>query len=455
MVFSSLIFIYAFLPLSLLCYKICKTKKAQNIILLVFSLVFYAWGEPIYVALLMLVAFISWLGGMLIEREESESKRKAILLFVSILELLPIAFFKYFGFFWEVFGPVPEFIKNIALPIGISFYTFQLITYDVDIYRKEAKAQSSYFNVLLYAALFHQCIAGPIVRYKSISYELFTERSEIRLEEGILRFTTGLAKKAVLANACGALAESILVGEISSMTVLSSWLGAISYTLQIYLDFSAYSDMAIGMGLMLGLTYPENFNYPYISASVTEFWRRWHISLSTFFRDYVYIPMGGNRCSKPRWIFNMLLVWALTGLWHGASWNFVLWGLYYFAFLMLEKLLMSKFLGKFKVLNHIYLLLVVIIGWVLFYFTDISKAFMLIGNMFGTLGNVFSDYISITVLENNIFLLLFSAFVCTPIPAKLIRKIPDRFGIIPVVLLLIATCALVGDSFNPFIYFRF
>lgn len=310
MVFSSLIFLYAFLPLSLIVYSLCKSIRAKNIALLVFSLIFYAWGEPVYVLLLMFMALCSWFCALRVEYSETEKAAKLWVAVSVVIDLILIGFFKYAGMFFSLFGEIPDFVSRIALPIGISFYTFQLMTYVIDVYREDAEARESYLDVLLYAALFHQCIAGPIVRFKTISRELYVKRNTKDLLPGIARFAVGLAKKTLLANPCGALADSILLtkGSLEGMTVLASWLGALAYTLQIYLDFSAYSDMAIGMGKMIGLHYMENFNYPYISGSVTEFWRRWHISLSTFFRDYVYIPLGGNRCSTPRMLFNMFVV---------------------------------------------------------------------------------------------------------------------------------------------------
>ena len=484
MVFSSLLFVYAFLPLSLLVYYICPDRRSKNISLLVFSLIFYAWGEPKYVLLLMFMAASSWYCALRIaEARYYETARNYLIASIAI-DVALIGFFKYLPLICSIFGPVPPFVARIALPIGISFYTFQLMTYVVDVYRGDAEAQDSYWNVLLYAALFHQCVAGPIVRYKTLAHELFRSRKPGKdFLPGIRRFTVGLAKKALLANPCGALADQLLLsGAVASdaslfaqnlshlqgLTVMESWLGAAAYMLQIYLDFSAYSDMAIGMGWMLGFHYPENFNYPYISRSITDFWRRWHMSLSTFFRDYVYIPLGGNRVSLPRWLLNLFVVWALTGLWHGASWNFVLWGLYYFVFLVAEKLLLKKLFGRLKVLPHVYALFVVLCGWVLFRFTDVRLAWQVLRNLFGLNGNRFADFISTTVLENNLYLLLVSVVACTPLVKRLSDELARRWReagsqtweiirscVIPVVLLLLATCSLVGDSYNPFIYFQF
>ena len=478
MVFSSLIFLYAFLPLSLLSYTLCRTLRGKNISLLVFSLIFYAWGEPKYVLLLMLMAAVDWFCALWIEGSDSRAAKRFWLTVAVVIDLALIGFFKYSGLICSLFGEVPPFIQRIALPIGISFYTFQLMTYVVDVYRGDAAAERAYWHVLLYAALFHQCIAGPIVRYNSIAEELFTARSGAEeLTDGIRRFTTGLAKKALLANPCGALADAILLTDatasdpalflenlqhLKGVSVLGAWMGMAAFMLQIYLDFSAYSDMAIGMGKMLGLHYPENFRYPYTAKSVTEFWRRWHMSLSRFFRDYVYIPLGGNRCSTPRMVLNTLIVWALTGLWHGASWNFVLWGLYYFVFLMLERSFLKKILKKQRILPHVYLVLVVFFGWILFHFTDIRLGWTVVRGLFGLNGNAFSDFNALTMLQNNLFLLLVSAVGCTP----LIKRVSDWFAyspvwegcrraLVPVLFLLLSTCALVGESYNPFLYFQF
>ena len=327
MVFSSLIFLYAFFPLSLLGCVLCRTKAQRNTVLLISSLIFYAWGEPVYVLLLMFMALSSWLCALRVVQGATRAARRGWVAVSCAVDILLIGFFKYAGLVCSVFGPVPDFISRIALPIGISFYTFQLLTYVVDVYRGDAPAQRRYRDVLLYAALFHQCIAGPIVRYKTIGAELFGEApAKCEWAPGVSRFCIGLAKKALLANPCGALADALILPNpaadaaavsaaaetLSKQSVLGLWLGVAAYALQIYLDFSAYSDMAIGMGKMLGLHYPENFNYPYIAGSVKDFWRRWHMTLSTFFRDYVYIPLGGSRRGTGRWIFNMLVVWALT-----------------------------------------------------------------------------------------------------------------------------------------------
>ena len=486
MVFSSLIFLYAFFSLSLAAYALCKTQKAQNVVLLIFSLIFYAWGEPKYVLLLMFMALTSWICALGVDRAEGMGAKRFWVALTAVIDIGLIGYFKYAGLICSVFGTVPDFIRSIALPIGISFYTFQLLTYVIDVYRGDAPAQKSYWNVLLYAALFHQCIAGPIVRYKTIDQELFSGAPrKPEWSAGVSRFTAGLAKKVLLANPCGALAETMILSDsvaaditqlaanmetLGKLPVLGAWLGLIAYALHIYLDFSAYSDMAIGMGRMIGLHYLENFNYPYISRTVTEFWRRWHMSLGTFFRDYVYIPLGGSRCSKPRMVFNTLVVWALTGLWHGASWNFLLWGLWFFLFLMIERFLLKGWFEKIPVVSNLYLLVVVMIGWVVFRYTNIELGMTLIKSLFGANGNALTSFTAEIQLKSNMFLLAAAMIASTPLMKWLLEKLEGFayshgglrvvwdvvfYSIIPVVLLLLSTACLVGDSYNPFIYFQF
>ena len=489
MVFSSLIFCFAFLPANLLCYFACKTTKTRNIILLGFSLVFYAFGEPVYIAILVLMSLFCWLFSRLIDTSKSSQEKKLWLAAAVAVCIGAIGYFKYIGFAVEsvnsLLGAELIAVPQVQLPIGISFYTFQLLTYVIDVYRGDVPAQKKFWRVLLYASLFHQCIAGPIVRYGDIENEL-TERhvNLTEMSQGLTRFASGLAKKAVLANGCGAVADALLLSDaaignsalltenlaaITSRSALALWAGMGFYMLQIYLDFSAYSDMAIGMGLMSGFHYKENFNYPYVAYSVTDFWRRWHMSLSTFFRDYVYIPLGGNRRGKLRQIFNLFAVWALTGLWHGASWNFVLWGLYFFVLLILEKFIFGKYLEKFKIVGRIYLLTTVYFGWVLFKFTDFSILGAVLKGMFGLNGNPASSYEAASFLSGYIFFFLICAVACTPV-AKTAKKLLIKYGkrstavnityraidiALPLVLILLASVTLVGDSYNPFLYFQF
>ena len=463
-----------------------RSIRYKNIILCVSSLLFYAWGEPKYVLLLMFMAFVSWFCALKISTTKRKHKQRFWVTVTTVVDIALIGYFKYAGLIVSVFGTVPDFIRSIALPIGISFYTFQLLTYVIDVYRKDAPAQKSYWNVLLYAALFHQCVAGPIVRYKTIDHELFSGKPrKPEWSKGVSRFSAGLAKKVLLANPCGALADTLILSTnvladaskftanletLAELPVSGAWLGIIAYGLHIYLDFSAYSDMAIGMGNMLGLHYLGNFNYPYISRTVTEFWRRWHMSLGTFFRDYVYIPLGGSRCSFLRSMFNTFVVWALTGLWHGASWNFVVWGLWFFVFLMIERLFLKKILEKIPVVSNLYLIVVVMLGWVVFRFNNMELGMALFKSLFGLNGNALHDFMIGIEFDSNIYLLIVSVIASTPLMRILRFQVERRicgskalygiwqivlYSIIPVVLLLLSTASLVGDSYNPFIYFQF
>ena len=471
MVFSSLVFLCIFFPAVLILYHVCPYLKGKNAILLIASLVFYAWGEPKWIVVMLVTTLIDFLAGVVIGKAKSDGVRKLALALSVVVTLGFLVVFKYLNFFTENLNlilpfDIPE--TNLVLPIGISFYTFQALSYVIDVYKKDVDYQKNYFDLLLYVSMFPQLIAGPIVRYVDVANEIASRRVQFTdFSEGITKFLVGLTKKAVFANFVGKLAENYLAGDMESLTVLGAWTGIIAYFFQIYFDFSGYSDMAIGIGRMLGFTFRENFNYPYISLSITDFWRRWHMSLSSFFRDYVYIPLGGNRRFQLR---NMFVVWLLTGFWHGASWNFVLWGLYYFVMLALEKYVYGRVLEKLpKIFRHIYSIFIVIIGWVFFYFEDMSSIGKMFGTMFGI--NVFAAYTpaDVTTLTNNIFLLLVCAVAVTP----LMKNIADRFnnglnktpnGIIingvvtfvfqAAVLLLCAAC-LVGSTYNPFLYFRF
>lgn len=489
MVFSSLLFCFAFLPANLICYYLCKTVKTRNIILLLFSLVFYAWGEPVYILLLVMMALFCWIFSLLIQTSKNHNEENLWLAAAVAVCIGSIGYFKYIGFAVDTLNsvigsqilPVPQ----VQLPIGISFYTFQLLTYVVDVYRKDVPAQKSFWKVLLYASLFHQCIAGPIVRYGDVENELTNRNENITdISKGLSRFACGLAKKSVLANGCGAVADTLLLSDaaigssrllaeniaaIEGRSALALWVGMAFYMLQIYLDFSAYSDMAIGMGLMCGFHYKENFNYPYISSSVTEFWRRWHMSLGSFFRDYVYIPLGGNRKGKIRQVFNLFAVWALTGLWHGAAWNFVLWGLYFFVLLIIEKFFLLEKLNRHKVIGRIYLLTTVYFGWVFFKFTDFSILSTVLKGMFGLNGNRIFTYEAFTFATGYILFFIICVLACTPV-VKYAKKIliklaktnlPVNYAYriadiaFPPLLVLLSSVTLVGDSYNPFLYFQF
>ena len=485
MVFSSLLFLYVFLPLNLLAYHLMPSMRAKNAVMVFFSLIFYAWGEPVYVFLLLGMAFADWLLAKYIAGQKRRSKQaKAGVLLTCIVDLGLLGIFKYGTFFMEntnnLFG-FPDPVLQIALPIGISFYTFQLLSYVVDVYRGDVEAQPHFSRLLLYVSLFHQCIAGPIIRYKDINAEIMERHaSRADISYGVTRFTVGLAKKAVLANACGALADQLLVADtvtgskaleaIQAQPTVALWVGALAFMFQIYLDFSAYSDMAIGMGRMIGFHYRENFRYPYLSVSITDFWRRWHISLSSFFRDYVYIPLGGNRCSRGRVVFNLFVVWALTGFWHGASWNFMCWGLYYFLFLLIERAFLRDKLERLpSLVGHIYALVVVYFGWVLFKFTDFSVLGAALGGMFGMTSAGFASFETLTLIRSSLPVLVISALACTPIVPYVADWLHEKGrtntfcwrlyqGVTiaaPVILLLLATMSLVGDSYNPFLYWKF
>lgn len=480
MVFSNLLFVFAFLPLNLLFYAIAPNIKAKNAVMLVFSLIFYAWGEPLYILLMVSMTVIDWFLTLQIEKNEGIYKRRRLLIFAVVgIDLLLLGIFKYGSFILSnlnLLTGFPKTIPSVALPIGISFYTFQLITYCVDVYRGDVPAQKSFPTLLLYVSMFHQCIAGPIVRYKDICAELTERRvSYADCYEGIMRFVTGLFKKALLANTCAMLVSKLLLEDGGDAAVLAErsglalWIGVLSFSMQIYLDFSAYSDMAVGMGRMIGIHYTENFRYPYISGSVSEFWRRWHITLGSFFKDYVYIPLGGSRKGKIRTILNLFVVWALTGLWHGASWNFVLWGLYFFIFIALEKLFLGKLLKKAKYFSNIYLLVIVYFGWILFKFESLGDILTVLKGMFCANGNAFCDFETLTVLKSNIIFLVICIACCTPLFAGLYKKLEEKslsstgaFAVytvvnilIPLALLGISVAALIGNSYNPFLYFKF
>ena len=468
MVFSSLVFLYIFLPLCLAAYFIPKSIRVRNVVLLLFSLVFYAWGEPVYILLMVATTAVDFFAGLFIEKYRGTKKAKLFLALAVILTLSSLGLFKYYDFFTTAANSLFSVqipLLGVALPIGISFYTFQALTYVVDVYRDKVPVQTSFYKLLLYVSMFPQLIAGPIVRYSDVCEQIEARTCTVqKAAGGVVRFCIGLLKKTVLANFAGELCEQLFGGDLTTLTVLGAWVGILAYAFQIYFDFSGYSDMAIGLGKIFGFDFPENFRYPYIARSINDFWRRWHITLSTFFRDYVYIPMGGNR---KRWAVNMLVVWLLTGLWHGASWNFVLWGLYYFVFLMLEKLWIGERIAKAPaVLGHIYSIVVILIGWVFFYFESLSEIQAFFLAAFGA--NGFSSVTQRTVIVNYIAVLPVCAVCALPVLPKArelllkIRSEKTRRLLISVGqtafsagALLVATAALVGSSYNPFLYFRF
>lgn len=470
MVFSSLEFLFMYLPVVLLLYFAVPAKYlfARNVMLLAVSLVFYGWGEPLYVLLMIFTIVASYVGGLFVDRLRGTPGSKRALVITAIVDLSLLGFFKYYDFFVSNLRLIPglDWMQplGLALPIGISFYTFQSLSYVVDVYRQDANVQPNVLSFGAYVTMFPQLIAGPIVRYKDIDDQLRDrEHSSSLFADGIRTFMAGLAKKVLLANPAGEMWTIMSAVSVDSRTVLGSWLGLIFYAFQIYFDFSAYSDMAIGLGKMFGFTFLENFNYPYISRSITEFWRRWHISLSTWFKEYVYIPLGGNRRGEGRMYLNLLAVWFLTGFWHGANWNFILWGLYFFLLLVVEKRFLLKWLGKApKWVGHLYTLVFVLFGWLLFVFEDLGAGMQWLGNMFGVGTAQFLNQRDLFDLLRNLPLLVILGLASTALPKRIWRKLYDVSPVVRaltlagcVVLLVLCTAYLVDSSFNPFLYFRF
>ena len=465
MLFSSLSFLYYFLPCVLIIYFLAP-KKLKNSVLLLSSLFFYAWGEPKYVLLMLLAILCGYLFALLIERYRGRRLSRLFLILSVSLSAAILGFFKYADFFIQNFNAVTGLslpLLRIALPIGISFYTFQLISYTVDVYRG-VPAQRSFIDLAAYISLFPQLIAGPIVRYSQIAEQLSSRRHSLdKAALGIRRFILGLGKKVLIANAMGQLCQIFSASQDKS--VLFFWLYAIANMLHIYFDFSGYSDMAIGLGKLFGFDFPENFNYPYISRSVTEFWRRWHISLGSWFRDYVYIPMGGNRVSKPRWLLNILVVWLLTGFWHGAAWNFIVWGLFFAVFLILEKLWLLKRLEKAPVLGRFYVLFTVMLSFIIFSAENMGQALSSLSSLFGAGGLPLLSAEFLYYLKSYAVLLLIAVVGATPLPRLLLQRLGIHPGgeklrnllEVPALLLILAlsTAYLVDGSFNPFLYFRF
>lgn len=470
MVFSSIPFLFFFLPIFLVLYYILPFKY-KNYILLLFSLIFYAWGEPVYILLMILACGVDYCNGRLIEKHRKSSIKKKSLLGISILvNLSMLGFFKYADFLIDIINDASNFSiqpLGLGLPIGISFFIFQTMSYSIDVYRNDVKVEKNFFVYLTYVSMFPQLIAGPIVRFTTINEEIHERNIDFKgFSNGLIRFMEGLFKKVLLANNIGILWDTISAS--SSVSVASAWLGAVAFTLQLYFDFSAYSDMAIGIGEMLGFHFLENFNYPLIAKSVTDFWRRWHISLSTWFRDYVYIPLGGNRKGKVKHIRNILIVWAVTGLWHGASWNFVLWGVYYGVLLTLEKYVWGKLLSKLpKIAQHFYTIFIILVGFVIFVFDDFSHLNNFLKFMFGLNGNQVIDETFVFYLINYgaflVIAIIFSGPIY-PVIRKHLLNINSKKGktIVAVVtavgyvsLLVLATSYLVSNTYNPFLYFRF
>ena len=466
MIFSSVPFLYYFLPMTLLVYFLVP-RAFKNAVLMCASLLFYGWGEPRYLILMVISVAVGYIGGLLIEKYRG-TKAALWLTWITVGILLSfLAYFKYANFFIDNFNAITglsvSFLR-IALPVGISFYTFQILSYDVDVYRGDVKAQRNVVDLAAYVTMFPQLIAGPIVRYSDIEVQL-RERTHTfeKISAGIRRFVIGLGKKILIADVMAALCDTFRASDEKS--VLFYWMYAIAFCLNIYFDFSGYSDMAIGLGKIFGFNFLENFNYPYISASVTEFWRRWHMSLGSWFRDYVYIPLGGNRVSKPRWFFNIFVVWMLTGFWHGAAWNFILWGLLFAVLLVIEKLFLLKALNKLKVLNHVYVLFFVMISFVLFNAADLPQAYSDVVSLFGAGGLPLVSQETLYYLQSYMWIFLAAIIGATPLPKTVVgklmnTKVGSAIGTVlePLVLiglLTVMTAYLVDGSFSPFLYFRF
>jgi len=461
MVFSSLPFLFFYLMAVLAVYKLAPLK-VRNLILLLVSLFFYGWGEPVYIFIMLLSIAVDYTHGRLVERwRENDALARRVVASSVLCNLAILFFFKYWDFIAGNINAftglsIPEF--GLPLPIGISFYTFQTMSYTIDVYRRDAPVQKNAVAFGAYVTLFPQLIAGPIVQYKSVAEQLEGRREDLeKFASGIRRFTVGLAKKALLANAIGELWDASIAAQ--NLTVAGAWLGLTAYAFQLYFDFSGYSDMAVGLGRMLGFSFLENFDYPYISKSVVEFWKRWHISLTTWFREYVYYPLGGNRVSKAKWVRNILIVWVLTGIWHGAGWNFLLWGLYYAVWMLLERLFLGRYLEKLpSALRHVYTMLVVLVGWALFAVEGLDRLSMFLWTLFGGAdayaavdGYHFRSYLPVLVIL---------AVASTPAGKNLWGRLGERTRSVLTPLLVLAslvlcTASLVDASYNPFLYFRF
>ncbi len=464
MVFSSLVFMFAYLPITLLAYYLIP-RQGRNIFLFFINLLFYGWGEPTLIVLMLINIAINYAGGYFVDKfRDDKKKQKFFLIITCVIDIGTLAVFKYTGMLVDTVNMLPFLdlpTPEISLPIGISFYTFQTMSYVIDVYRDDAPVSKNPINFGTYVALFPQLIAGPIVRYRDVADQLVNRRETMDLfSKGVNIFLVGLAKKVLIANPMGTLNTSIFA-TTDENGVVGTWIGIIAYSFQLYFDFSGYSDMACGLGNMLGFEFLKNFDYPYISKSVTEFWRRWHISLSTWFKEYVYIPLGGNRKGVKRQVINLLIVWGLTGIWHGASWNFVLWGLYYGIMLIVEKFLLKKLLDKLpSFVQHIYTVFIIIIGWGLFYFTDMSQLGDFIINLFDFSKGICGEQ-ALTLILQYLPVLLAAGFASTPVATNLYKKIENKKHIwilqtlFCAVILVLCTASLVSSSYNPFLYFRF
>ncbi|HDR7688958.1 MULTISPECIES: MBOAT family O-acyltransferase [Bacillus cereus group] len=468
MVFSSLIFLFMFLPLVLIIYYV-SPKVLRNCMLFIVSLIFYAWGEPVYIVIMIFSTIFDYINGVLIDKyRDRKGITKAIFINSIIINLGILGFFKYYGFVVDNINTIFNLnlpVETLPLPVGISFYTFQTMSYVIDVYLGKVQAQKNIISFGTYVTMFPQLVAGPIIKYSDIDKQLQERKVTLdRFGEGMELFVRGLALKVLLANNIGLLWTSVKETSISELTIITAWMGIIAFAFQIYFDFRGYSAMAQGLGKMFGFDFPENFNYPYISKSVTEFWRRWHISLGSWFREYVYIPLGGNRTGLIKQLRNLFIVWFLTGLWHGANWNFIVWGLYFGLFVTLEKLFLLKWLkNRMSFIGHVYTLIIVLIGWVFFEFENLSVAMNFLGTMFGFNQSVFLDNKTLYYITTNFMLFIVLAICSTPFPKRsfvYIReqlKLPGAIGIpvFYVILAVLSTGYLVNDTYNPFLYFRF
>lgn len=471
MVFSSVLFLFRFLPIFMICYFLVP-RKMKNLVLFLGSLVFYAWGEPGYIFLMLFSTISDYVWGRLIEEYRGKDRSRIFLLCSIGINLFILGFFKYADFLLQtvntVFGTSIPLLK-LPLPIGISFYTFQTMSYVIDVYRGDTKAQRNILQFGVYVTMFPQLIAGPILKYHQVERYLQDRRTDLdAISYGVKRFVTGLAKKVLLANNLGLLWKQVTELGNEQMSILMAWLGIAAFALQIYFDFSGYSDMAIGLGAVLGFHFPENFNYPYVATSVKDFWHRWHISLSTWFKEYVYIPLGGNRKGLPRQLFNILVVWMLTGIWHGAGWNFLFWGLWFALFLILEKLFLGEVLESVpKVFGRVYTLAVVLISWVFFALESPGEILAYLQAMFGMNGVGPVNSLAMFLSNEYLVLLVIALVACLPLGSRLVHALKSsktgpamalyRLGekVIPAVLLLLSVAYIVDASYNPFLYFRF
>lgn len=456
MIFSSITFLFYFLPLVLLLYYLVP-NKVKNLVLLLSSLIFYAWGEPKYIILMIFSSIVDYTIAIIIDKYRGKIQSKIALCCSVLINLSLLFFFKYTDFFIEISNSIfsTNFdLLNLALPIGISFYTFQTMSYSIDVYRGDAPVQKRFISLATYITIFPQLVAGPIVRYQTVAEQMNERKHSIsKFEDGVYRFCLGMCKKVILANNIGLIWNSVKVLEFSEISLLTAWLGICSFGLQIYFDFSGYSDMAIGLGKMFGFDFIENFNYPYISKSITEFWRRWHMSLGQWFRDYVYIPLGGNRKGTKRWLLNIFIVWMLTGLWHGAYYNFVLWGIYFGLILLIEKLYIYEKLSKLpNFVQHFYVLFLVSMSWVLFEVMNVNDIFIYIKSMIINANIIDSTFTYLFI--SNLFIIVFSILSATPIFEKYISNKLIKKSIV-LIGFIISICFLIDASFNPFLYFRF